>query len=188
MLFKKIFCFPFSVFLFLTSQTLLAQELIPPEQINLSGRVFNLAYKSATKNGRAIYEYTANGENIENWITLVTLNYAKDVNVTPEKWVKSVGISLEATKPKPHYKLYLKADHGFARFIFEPDPNNPTYESNVHKSFHMGTCGTVVFQYASKHPMGEDPANSGTLLKTINTENEKMAADLEQSDWKPTCN
>jgi hypothetical protein len=176
--------------LLIFSQSVIAQQLVPPQEILYAGQIYKLAFKQASPNGRAIYEYTTNGEPVEQWTSLVTLNFAKGINAPPVKWTAAMKASLEANNPDPHFKLYTIGDHGYARFVFEPDQRNPFYESNAHKSFHLNECGgLLVFQYAVKYPqlseqVGEDKLAALTL---ITKENERMAAEIEQSEWRPEC-
>lgn len=168
----------------------LAQQLVAPEELSHSGVSYKLAYKKVAPNGSGIYEYTTHAEAIENWTTLVTLNYRKGIRTDPTNWGRSVQRSLDATRPRPHYKIYTAGMNGYARFILEPDPANPTYESNVHKSFHLDECdGIVVFQYAVKHKKSDDETEAGklTLLTSIKDENERAAGILEKSSWTPSC-
>lgn len=168
-----------------------AQQLVAPEEILHTGQSYKLAYKKVAPNGSGIYEYTTNAESIENWTTLVTLNYRKGAKADPMNWGRSVQRSLDATRPKPHYKIYTVATNGYARFIFEPDPSNPTYESNVHKSFHIEECdGIVVYQFATKHKKSDDESEAGKLaiVTAISHENGLAAESLEKSSWTPHCN
>lgn len=168
----------------------LAQGFIPPEQITQFGRTYTLAYQDVAPNGRALYEYTSAGETVDNWTTLVTLNYAKDLVSDPATWAKAVKASLDANTPKPHYTLYTAKGSGYARFIFEPDGTHPSYESNIHKSFHTPACGgLLVLQYAARYAPSEEQGSAGKLarLRTIATENAKQTVELERSDWVPAC-
>ena len=166
------------------------QQFSPPEQITYSGKTYSLAYKNSSPNGRAIFEYTTNNEPIEKWSSLVTLTYSKSLVTTPLKWAKAVKVSLNREKPKPNYSLYTKGNNGYSKIIFEPDSRNSNYESNVHKSFHIETCGgLLVYQFAKKCPPSADQTAEGKLstLKQIANENTQFADELEKSDWLPNC-
>ena len=168
-----------------------AQQFLPPEKITYSSKTYSLAYKNTSPVGRAIFEYTTNNESIENWTTLVTLNYSKSLATTPLKWAEAVQATLDREKPKPHYSIYTKGNNGYSKIIYEPDLKNPVYESNVHKSFHLDACGGIlVFQFAQKYPVGADQSDSGKLstLTSIANENARFAKELEKSEWLPTCN
>lgn len=168
----------------------IAQQFVPPEEVLHAGQVYKLAFKQASPNGRAIYEYTTNGESVEQWTSLVTLNFAKGINAPPVKWTAAMKASLEANNPDPHFKLYTVGDHGYASFVFEPDQRNPFYESNAHKSFHLNECGgLLVFQYAVKYPQSSEQFGEDKLaaLTFITKENERMAAEIQLSEWSPEC-
>ena len=99
--------------------------------------------------------------------------------------------SLDRRKPKPHYSLYIKENNSYARIIYEPDSKDPTYESNIQKSFHIEACGgLVVYQFAQKYPPSSDQSAEGRLstLKTIASANTLATELIEKSDWFPTCN
>lgn len=167
-----------------------AQQFSPPEKITFAGQTYSLAYKNASPNGRAIFEYTTNNEPIEKWSLLVTLNYSKSLGTTPLKWSEVVKASLDREKPKPNYSLYTKGNNGYAKIIYEPDFRNPSYESNVHKSFHIESCGGIlVYQFAQKYPASMDQSSDGKLsaLRKIANENSQFADELEKSDWLPNC-
>lgn len=167
-----------------------AQQFLPPEKMTHSGKTYSLAYKNSLPNGREIFEYTTDNEPIEKWSSLVTLNYAKSLAATPLKWADTVKVALDREKPKPHYSLYIKGNNGYAKIIYEPDSKNPIYESNVHKSFHMETCGgLLVFQFAKKYPQNTDQSDEGKLstLKQIAKENTQFADEIEKSEWLPNC-
>lgn len=167
-----------------------AQQFSPPEKITYSGKTYSLAYKNLAPNGQATFEYTTNNESVENWSSLVTLNYAKSLVTTPLKWAEAVQTALDRENPKPNYSLYTKENNGYARIIYEPDQRNPVYESNVHKSFHVESCGgTLVFQFAKKYPPSTDQSTEGKLstLKKIANENSQMADEMEKSEWLPNC-
>lgn len=168
-----------------------AQQFSAPEQIVHSGKAYNLVYKKALPNGRAIYEYTTDNEPIEKWSSLVTLNYSKSLITTPIKWAEAVKGSLDREKPKPHYSLYTKGNNGYSKIIFEPDSKNPFYESDIHKSFHIEACGgLLVYQFAQKYPQSADQTDEGKLetLKKVANENSQSAIELERFEWLPTCN
>ncbi|MEP7155580.1 MAG: hypothetical protein ABI905_07385 [Betaproteobacteria bacterium] len=176
--------------LLLIAPAVLAQQFSPPEQLAHAGKIYKLAYKQVAPNGRAIYEYTTNGEPVENWTTMITLNYGKGMNVSAERWTNVMKASLEQKSPKAPFRVHAAGTSGYARFVLEPDRTNPTYESNVHKSFHMDKCGgLLVYQFAVKSPAGADTSAAGkaATLEAVNKENEKLAAEMEKSSWTPDC-
>lgn len=168
-----------------------AQQFSPPEKINFSGKTYNLAYKNSSPNGQAIYEYTTNNEPIESWSSLVTLNYSKFLITSPLEWAKATNISLDREEPKPNYSLYIKGNNGYSKIIYGPDSQKNYYESDVHKSFHIETCGGVlILQFAKKYPPSTDQSTEGKLstLKQIANENSQFADEIEKSEWLPNCN
>lgn len=168
-----------------------AQQFVPPEYVTFAGKTYQLAYKNALPDGKAIFEYTSNNEPVENWSSLVTINYSKSFLISPTKWGEAMKASLDRRKPRPHYSLYTKENNSYARIIFEPDAKDPTYESNIQKSFHIEACGgLVVYQFAQKYPPGSDQSAEGRLstLKTIVGANTLATELIEKSDWFPACN
>ena len=181
--------FYLSLALFATSVH--AQQFLPPEQVIFSGETYRLAYKNSLPDGRAIFEYTSNHEPIEKWSSLVTINYSKSLVIPPLKWIDAMKVSLDRRKPKPNYSLYTKGNNSYAKIVYEPDSQNPTYESNVQKSFHIETCGgLVVYQFAEKIAPRTDQTSEENLstLKNIANGNSLLAEQIEKSDWLPTCN
>lgn len=188
---RFITCSVFSLGMLIFTQPLFAQQFTPPEQITQSGHVYKLAYKQVAPNGRAIYEYTTNEESVEKWTTLITLNYRKDITIDPLKWTATMKTTMEANTPRTNSKIYILENNVYARFIIEPDIKNKTYESNVHKIFHLGECGgLLVYQYAVKYPQIANQSESWklTALNSINKELESLSADVERSEWIPVCN
>ncbi|WP_454254203.1 hypothetical protein [Pseudomonas sp. Marseille-Q8238] len=167
-----------------------AQPFSAPEQIVHAGKTYKLAYTASQPDGRALYEYTTDDESIENWSSLVTLNYAQSRVTVPLKWIESLKASLDRETPKPHYSLYIAGTNGFAKIIYEPDAKNPFYESDVHKSFHIKACdGLLVYQFARKYPQSADQSDAGkqAALKQVAEENHQFSSALEKSDWLPAC-
>ena len=183
----------FAICLWLTffATAIHAQQFTHPEQVIFSGKTYNLAYKNSLPDGRAIFEYTSNNEPIEKWSSLVTINYSKSFIAPPLKWAEAMKASLDRRKPKPNYSLYTKGNNSYARIIYEPDSKDPTYESNVQKSFHIEACGgLIVYQFAEKYPsdIGQTADEKLSKLKTIANENALVAELIEKSDWLPNCN
>lgn len=146
-------CSALSLGMLFFTQPLFAQQFTPPEQITQSGHVYKLAYKQVAPNGSAIYEYTTNEEPVEKWTTLITLSYNKNIKIDPLTWTTAMKTGMERSMPKTNSKNYILGNNVYARFILEPNIKNPTYESNVHKIFHLGECGgLLVYQYAVKYP------------------------------------
>lgn len=168
-----------------------AQQFAPPNHVTFAGKTYNLAYKNALPDGKAIFEYTSDNESVENWSSLVTITYSKSLVISPAKWGEAMKASLDNRKPKPHYSLYTKENNSYARVIYEPDSKDPTYESNIQKSYHIEACGgLVVYQFAQKYQSGSDQSAEGRLstLKTIADANTLATELIEKSDWRPSCN
>lgn len=173
------------------SNVALAEMLPPPENLVHAGKTYTLAYKNTAPNGQSIFEYTTDKEPIEKWTRLVTINYSKGVVAPPLQWLQSVQFALDKESPKPNYSLYFKDNNGYARIIYEPTPNNATYESNVQKSFHSEKCGgIVVYQFAQKYPQSADKSDEGKLatLKNVALENMAFVDEVDKSNWLPNCN
>lgn len=151
-----------------------------PQQIALDGADYKLVWQQKNPQGRAIYEYTRDGEAVDNWTALVTMSYTPQLGIEPLAWTNANRIALERQRTKPHYDIYLKDGHGYLRQIFEPDAGHPDYEANLQKSFHLPACGTLVLQYALRFPKSAE-------LSAIKVETDKMAAYLEQDSWQPVC-
>jgi len=175
----------------LFSNVALAEMSPPPEKLTHAGKTYSLAFKNIAPNGQSIFEYTTNNESIEQWTTLVTINYAKGVTTQPLKWLESIKYALDHESPKPNYDLFVKENNGYARVIYEPTPNYSTYESNVQKSFHIDKCdGLVVYQFAQKYPQSTNKSDEGKLetLRSIAIENTTFAGEIDKSGWSPICN
>lgn len=188
---RFITCSALSLGMLIFTQPIFAQQFTPPEQISQSGHVYKLAYKQVAPNGSAIYEYTTNEEPVEKWTTLITLNYNKNIKIDPLKWTTAMKTAMEASMPKRNSKSYISGNIVYASFIIEPDIKNKTYESNVHKIFHLGECGgLLVYQYAVKYPQiaNQSDAEKLNTLNSINKELESLSTDVERSEWIPVCN
>jgi hypothetical protein len=157
-----------------------ADTYVAPAQVIQAGQPHALAYQQKNRLGRAIYEYTRDGETVQNWRTLVTMSYTPQLGIDAAAWTRASGIAIERMATPPEHAVYQKDGHGYARLLFAPDAGHADYEANVQKSFHLPDCGTVVLQYAVKFP-----ASAGREAATAATA--KMAADFEQDAWVPTC-
>lgn len=178
------------VFALLTNP-LYANEFNPPEHITYSGKTYALAYKNSTPSGQSVFEYTSNGESIENWSSLVAIHFAKSPTGTATQWLDFLKATLDAQTPKPHYRLYARGLHGYALMIFEPDSSNSSYESVIQKSFHIENCGgIVVLQVSQKYPVVKvvpTAEEKHFTLKQIAAEGIQAADELEAFEWVPSC-
>ncbi len=168
-----------------------AAEFRAPETLSWNGKVYTLVYKRENlSDGRRLYEYTTNGESVDAWTTLLTFNYARGVVADPMEWLVATKNSLDRTTPRPHYKLSKEGQSGLASIIYEPTVREPTYESDVHRSYHVAACGgLVIYQVAVKYaPAGDvSPQAKFAELDRIATENGRMAETIKKSDWTPRC-
>lgn len=167
-------------------------SFMAPGQIDEFGKTFTLSYKSVGRGG--LYEYTAEGETVDNWTTLITITYAKGVVVTPMEWAKSFGKS--AARETPHYSVWINDGRGYAKVIYEPDrrligdKRFSSYEVDAHKTYHVTACrGLVTLQYATRPDVsdGADPAAKRAILLQLASEAERLAAAVAASSWAPDC-
>lgn len=168
----------------------LAADFEPPERLLRAGKVYLLKYQTVDTRGVVQYDYTTNDEAVENWTTLVRIRYNRRNLNDLSKWIIFMDNSLERTVPKPTYSVYVSGEHGFARYVLDPIPSSPMYESNVHKTYYKNACGGfLTYQYSIKYPPAEDQSDAGrsTKLKAIVGENEAIASDIEEEAWIPTC-
>ena len=170
-------------------QSAWALEFEPPEQLMRGTKVYELGYQRVLPSGRATYEYTTNGENSDNWITLIRLQFNKGSKADVGQWFTMISNSLERTRPKPTYDVRTNDSNGIARFVFEPAIESPLYESDVHKSFHLPNCGVLVYQYAVRYSPAADQSDAGkeARLKTILAENLRLSDEIEKEKWAPVC-
>ncbi len=162
-----------------------------PEQIDEFGKTFRLSFTSG-KGG--LYEYTTEGETVDNWSTLITITYAKGVVVTPMEWAKSFAKS--AARETPHYSVWIDDGRGYAKVIYEPDgrvigdKRFSSYEVDAHKTYHVPACrGLVTLQYATRPDVsgGADPAAKRATLLQLASEAERLASAVAASSWAPDC-
>lgn len=167
-----------------------AQQFVAPEEVEHDGKTYVLANQYGDPESMMFFEYTTDDEAVEHWNTLVTLSYKTPDVMMPSTWFETVKAALDLRMPTPEYRLYTKDDNGYAITIDEPDALNQRYAVNVQKSFHIKECGGVVsMQFAQRYPPAPDRSPVGRLvyLKQISDDADKTAAELEESDWLPTC-
>ena len=174
------------------SGTLFAQKLVVPQEIHYADKVYKLAFTAPQNSSKkALYEYTADGEAVEKWSSLITVLYQGNTKSDPFTFSTALVKSLAATKPEPFSSVTIENGHVLMRSVYEPDAANPVYESNVSKSFHGdAACGGLVqLQYAVKTAPGEDQSAAGkqASLKLVKEANARQAAQLRDDSWKPGC-
>jgi len=159
-----------------------------PQQIIHEGTSYTLAFEQRQAHSPVVSEYTHNGESVESWSKLVTVQYAPGKPFTPLVLLQALEKTLKSETPVPHYSLYMKGEHGYAQIIYEPTAKAPWFESDVSKSFHRSACaGQVLYQYAVKYPPPQQGEDKQALLKKILAENKRAAQAMEQSTWQPDC-
>lgn len=157
----------------------LAGQFAAPEAIELNGKEYRLVFKNAVGN-QEIYEYTAGGEPVENWTSLLTLHYASGIKANGAAWSKATVGVLARVAPKPYADAYAAGDQHYIRTVYLPSSDHPDYESNVQRAY-PGVCGgLVVFQYAEKH------AGDASKQEVIDS-NKAMAQMIEGFAWQPEC-
>ncbi len=167
-----------------------AQQFVAPEEMNHAGKTYRLAFQRSNPNDRALFEYTTDNEAVEHWTTLVTLIYKKSLNATPMKWLEMYKAALDRETPVPDYRLYIQGGNAYSIEIYAPDAKNPLYEANLQKSFHLEACGGLVtMQFARHYPPAPDQSETGkrAYLKQIAEDSLRAAAELQKSDWLPSC-
>ncbi len=177
----------------LASGSLFAQKLVVPQEINYADKVYKLASSTPQDRSskRVAYEYTTDGEAVEKWSSLITLLYQSNMKADTFAFAAAMVKSLAATKPEPTSSVTISNGHVMVRSVFEPDAANPAYESNVNKSFHgTAACGGLLqLQYGVKAPPGDDQSAAGkqATLKVVNEANAKLASQLRDDAWQPSC-
>jgi len=160
----------------------------PPQQIIHEGTAYTLAFQQGNANSRVVSEYTYNGESVENWSKLVTVQYVPGKPFTPLALLQALEKTLKSETPVPHYSLYMKGEHGYAQIIYEPTAKAPWFESDVFKSFHRPACaGQVLYQYAFKYPPPQQGEDKQAVLRKILADNRQAADAMEKSAWQPDC-
>jgi len=160
----------------------------PPQQIIHEGTAYTLAFQNTDPDSRMLSEYTHNGESVESWSKLVTVQHVPGKPFTPLLLLQALEKTLKSETPVPHYSLTMKGEHGYAQIIYEPTAKAPWFESDVFKSFHRPACaGPVIYQYAVKYPPPQQGEDKETLLKKILAENKQAAEAMEKSAWQPDC-
>ncbi|MDO3507972.1 hypothetical protein [Ralstonia pseudosolanacearum] len=167
-----------------------AGEFHAPDTLVWQDRTYQLAYQSALPDGQRFYEYTTNGESVDAWTTLLTLRYGKNIQQDPTAWVVATKHALDRATPRPHCQLSVDGPSGYARILYEPTAKAPTYESDAHRSYHVGACdGLVIYQVAVKYEPAADASPKGRFerLDWIAGENAKLADALKKQAWAPRC-
>ena len=165
-----------------------AQLFLPPKNMDLFGKQYTLAFKNENENG-SLYEYTADGESVENWTHLITLTHVK-YNLNPYQFITATKKGLDGKSVVPHYSLYEKGKHGYVTLIFEPSQDRLNFEADVQKSFHLENCdGTIIMQYGVHKPVFQQltGAEKTVMLKAIYEQLKLDAEQIAQNQWAPIC-
>jgi len=148
----------------------------PSNQIEFLNLKYKQRYKKVLESD-AVYEFTANNESINKWMSLVSIFYNKNIKGNPEEWV-SLSNS-QAVKP---FDTYVSGDNAYAQIIFKPSNEHHYFETAVKKTFHIEKCdGLVTYIYAKKYPATEK-------MESIINENKEILKSLEMNTWVPICN
>jgi hypothetical protein len=163
-------------------------DFLPPKEIQYMNKTYKLAFENKNNNIET-YEYTTNNESINNWTSLLTIKYNKNIDITPI--IHSLALKKQLDKEGiKDYSLYLKDNHSFAKIIYEPNNNYSTYESDVFKSFHLKECnGLVNFQFAKQYQAKKDLSKDEKYLelKNIVNENTIMSDYMGKNNYIPEC-
>ncbi|MCK4743160.1 MAG: hypothetical protein KAT25_05015 [Sulfuriflexus sp.] len=148
----------------------------PEEKIFLD-KTYEEAFRDSNDK-ESIYEYTTDGEKVENWSTLLTLSHLRI------KQAENAEELIEFTKAEFGDSVksdFIKNNYGYMKIIFSPDAKYPYYETAIKKSFHNSKCrGAVVFTYAKKY-------SPNTVLKIIQKESDIAMDALQKDNWSPAC-
>jgi hypothetical protein len=179
----------FIIALIMSAQTSQAQSRFQaPEEFTFENKVYKLNFSK--KQSYEIYEYTTDGETVNNWTTLITFIYAKNLKATATDWVNATKKSLDSRTPKPHYSLYAVSDNAYAIQLYEPIPSDLSYEATIKKAFFIEACnGPLDFAFAKRYPSLQEESGEAqkTKLVGIAQEAQKRIKELETATWKPTC-
>ena len=122
-----------------------------PTKIERNGKTYTLAWQSPQKAELSVFEYTSNGEPVEQWTSLITIAHVKGKLPSPDAWIQASNAGMKVMRPEPYHQFFKKDGHAFAMMISPRVKGIPSYESNVQKSFHLSECGgLVIHQYAEK--------------------------------------
>ena len=137
-----------------------------------------------------IYEYTADGETVKNWSTLVTLMFTKNQKQIATDWIDRNKRALDSQNPKPHYSLYILGNNAYSIEIYEPIPSDMSYEATVKKVFFIDACSSPIhFAFAKRYPSIQDVSDEVKREKLVGIAQEakKRIKELETATWKPRC-
>lgn len=103
-----------------------------------------------------MYEYTANGENVENWTTLLSIIFQRSERVSFNVLAKSFARIILDNKPQPRLMIYNAADALAIRVIYDFSALPAGYfESNVRKLLYSESCGGM-FDISIAYKIGRD--------------------------------
>lgn len=163
-------------------------DFFPPKEIKYMDKTYKLAFENKN-NTIETYEYTTDNESVNNWTSLLTIKYNKNVDILPIAHSLALKKQLDKEGVKDYF-LYLKDNHSFAKIIYKPNMQYPTYESNVFKSFHIKECkGMINFQFAKQYMPNKNKTSEEKYqeLKNIANENTIMSDYIEKNSYIPEC-
>jgi len=163
-------------------------DLSAPQQIVLDGKTYRQVFTN-TQSQRAIWEYTTDGEKVEDWTwtRLVTINQMK-IKAPLERWLLATKAKLGTTNPLPHYELKQSGDRVLTRIIYPPVfdiKNRETYESNVWIT--QAACGGIVSLQFARQYAATPTEDSAKKLASILRDNEADMQTLQALNWQPNC-
>ncbi|MGE4399430.1 MAG: hypothetical protein AB7D29_07905 [Campylobacterales bacterium] len=170
----------------LTCQVIFAGSLVAPQKMQFNGKEYVLAFEHKDSS-KELYEYTTDGESVQNWtklITLIKLNEKHDLY----KFLLHYKKVLDGQTP--HYSTYLKGDNGYVKVIYEPTSKFQNFEANIQKLHNVDSCdGTVMLQYGVRKVVSKDMSkqDNEVALKNIYNQLKLDAEVMEQYSWKPEC-
>lgn len=156
-----------------------------PQTITFANQQYQQANYGQKDIGKVIaetYEYTAEGENLEDWATLITLTHV-NIDADPEVILNNLGHTLENTTPKPIYEItYIEESNwGVARIIYPPSVEYDEYESNNWLlDFNLDCKGHNIFQFSQHY-------SADVILEDIIENNQKMAVYQVTNPQHFTC-
>ncbi len=156
-----------------------------PQNIHFADKEYTLINtdeKDIDNNKVTTYQYTSDGQTIQNWASIISIAY-NTKEVTTEEILNLMKTSLENTQPKPVYNITYHEDEQFAvaQIIYSPQENYPAYESSAWiLNFKLNCPGYTSLQYALRY-------RPDTAIDTIVAENNAMTEYLVNNRFPLDC-
>ncbi|MDO5687489.1 MAG: hypothetical protein Q4G42_08975 [Neisseria sp.] len=163
-------------------QAAFAADLVVPQKLNFNGETYYLNFQN-TEARPQVFEYTLRGETVENWSKLLTLQYAKDMQIDLNAYGAIAQQQMQQNPQILASDVFAQNDAIYIRQVFKPVAEFPHYESNTHKSFISKSCNNELINYitAIRYPAENTP------LERIKQDNDQMMEKLLVDTWQPTC-